>query len=57
MWRAATVSLVVQVNKVKHHQTNLGMCSVCGVEDESTFHALVSCPKAAFVFERYVEHP
>ncbi|VAH50600.1 unnamed protein product [Triticum turgidum subsp. durum] len=45
-WRAATQSLAVQVNRVKHHQTTIGLCSICGVEDESVFHALVSCPKA-----------
>ena len=45
-WCAATNSLAVQMNRVKHHQTNSGMCSICGVEDESTFHALVRCPKA-----------
>jgi hypothetical protein len=34
------------VNRVKHHQTDSGTCSICGVEDEDTFHALVSCSKA-----------
>ena len=38
--------MAVQVNRVKHHQTTIGLCSICGVEDESVFHALVSCPKA-----------
>ena len=45
-WRAATNSLAVQMNRVKHHQTDSCMCSICGVEDEDIFHALVSCPKA-----------
>ena len=45
-WRAATNSLAVQTNRVKHHQITSGMCSICGVEDESTFHALVTCSKA-----------
>ena len=44
-WRAATNSLAVQVNRVKHHQTTIGLCSICGVEDECVFHALVRCPK------------
>ena len=29
-----------------HHQTTIGLCSICGVEDECVFHALVRCPKA-----------
>ena len=45
-WRAATNSLAVQVNRVNHHQTVLGLCTICGVQDESIFHALVTCPKA-----------
>ena len=40
-WRAATNSLAVQVNRVAHHQATLSTCSICGVEDENTFHALV----------------
>ena len=45
-WRAATNSLAVQVNRVNHQQTVLGLCTICGVQDESIFHALVTCPKA-----------
>ena len=45
-WRAASNSLAVQVNRVKHHQAILGMCSICGIEDECIFHALVNFPKA-----------
>ena len=45
-WRVATNSLAVQVNRVVHHQTTFQMCTICGMEDESTFHALVMCPKA-----------
>ena len=44
-WRAATNSLAVQVNRVNHHQTVLGLCTICGVQDESIVHALVTCPK------------
>lgn len=44
--RAMTNNLAVQVNGVTHHQALLCMCSICGVEDESTFPALVNCPKA-----------
>ncbi|KAI5012499.1 hypothetical protein ZWY2020_024765 [Hordeum vulgare] len=36
---------MVQVNRVKHHQITLGICTICGLEDQCTFHALVSCPK------------
>ena len=51
VWRAASNSLAIQVNRVIHHQTVSGMCTICGMEDESTFHALVSCPKVrAFCF-------
>ena len=42
----ASNSLVVQVNRVKHHQATLRTCTICGIEDECTFHTLVSCPKA-----------
>ena len=45
-WRAASNSLAVQLNRVKHHQTTLGTCSICGIDDECIFHALVICPKA-----------
>ena len=45
-WRAASNSLAVQLNRVKHHQTTLGTCSICGIDDECIFHALVVCPKA-----------
>ena len=45
-WCVATNSLAVQVNRVLHHQATLSTCSICGVEDENTFHALVKCPKA-----------
>ena len=45
-WRAATNSLAVQMNRVKHHRTDSCMCSICGVEDEDIVHALVSCSKA-----------
>ena len=45
-WHATFDSLTVQVNRVLHHQATIRTCSICGVEDESTFHALVSCPKA-----------
>jgi hypothetical protein len=45
-WRATSNSLAVQDNRVKHHQAILGTCSICGIEDECIFHALVSCPKA-----------
>ena len=44
-WRASSNSLVVQVNRVKHHQTILRTCSINGIEDECIFHALVNCPK------------
>ena len=45
-WRASSNSLAVQLNRIKHHQETSGRCSICGLEDESIFHALVSCPKA-----------
>ena len=34
------------MNRVKHHLTDSGMCSIYGVEDEDTFHALVNYSKA-----------
>lgn len=45
-WRVASNSLAVQVNRVVHHQASVSTCTICGMEDESTFHALVMCPKA-----------
>ena len=45
-WRVATNSLAVQVNRMAHHQAVLSTCSICGVEDENMFHALIICPKA-----------
>ena len=44
-WCVASNSLVIQVNKVLHHQAIFSTCSICGVEDEITFHALVMWPK------------
>lgn len=29
-WRATSNSLTVQVSRVMHHQSNSGMCSICG---------------------------
>ena len=34
------------MNRVKHHQTDSCICSICGVQDEDIFHALLSCSKA-----------
>ena len=45
-WWVATNSLAVQVNRVAHYQAILSTYSICGVDDENTFHALVTCPKA-----------
>lgn len=44
--RAASNSLAVQVNRVSHRQTDCAICSICGVDDENIYHALVICPKA-----------
>ena len=33
------------MNRVTHHQTVSGLCTICGVQDESIVHALVTCPK------------
>lgn len=46
VWRATSNILTVQVNRVSYQQTNSGMCSICGLKDKSTFHALVTCSKA-----------
>lgn len=45
-WHAPSNNPAFKVKRVMHHQATLGMCSVCGMEDENMFHALVTCPKA-----------
>ena len=36
----------IQGKRVMHHQATLGMCFVCGMEDENMFHSPVTHPKA-----------
>ena len=44
-WRASLDALLTRVNLVKRKVLIDATCQVCGLEQESTLHALWSCPK------------
>jgi ribonuclease HI len=45
-WKLATNSLAVQVNRSRRLPRVLPTCSICGVEDETSYHATMRCTKA-----------
>jgi hypothetical protein len=45
-WKLATNSLAVQTNRCRRLPDVLPICSICGQEDKSAFHATMSCTKS-----------
>lgn len=50
-WRIATGSLPTKKNKMIRHMETVGMCDICGLEDESEAHALLRCPRARDIMQ------
>jgi hypothetical protein len=50
-WKVATGTLATMMNKKRRHLEMLATCRVCGAEDEDSFHALITCPLAANIWE------
>ncbi|KAM0859415.1 hypothetical protein ACQ4PT_047201 [Festuca glaucescens] len=45
-WKLARNGLPTQQNFRKRKMDNLGICTICGTEEEDMFHALITCPPA-----------
>jgi hypothetical protein len=45
-WRLATDSLAVQVNRSRRLPKVLPTCSICGMEEETGYHATMNCTRA-----------
>jgi hypothetical protein len=45
-WKLATNSLAVQVNRSRRLPNVLPTCSICGMEEETGYHATMNCTKA-----------
>lgn len=45
-WKACRDALATQVNMQRRKMVIHGTCTICGKEEEDTFHALVTCPHA-----------
>lgn len=50
-WRTATGSLATNLAKSKRNIPGVSTCPLCGVEQESSFHALIACRHARCVWE------
>jgi hypothetical protein len=45
-WKLATNSLAVQANRSRRLPNILPTCSICGMEEETGYHATMNCTKA-----------
>jgi hypothetical protein len=45
-WKAAANALATEENKLRRNMHVTGFCNICGMEKESTDHALYHCPHA-----------
>jgi hypothetical protein len=45
-WKLATNSLAVQVNRSKRIPNMLPICTICGMEEETLYHATMKCTHA-----------
>ncbi|XP_042980255.1 uncharacterized protein LOC122310447 [Carya illinoinensis] len=52
MWRACLESLLTSLNLYKKKIVDSPLCPICGREEESTTHALWSCPSAMDVWSQ-----
>jgi hypothetical protein len=46
-WRLARESLATQMNRKHRKLEDSGRCQICGMEEESGHHAVVTCTKVA----------
>jgi ribonuclease HI len=54
-WKLARNGLPTQQNFRKRKMDTLGICTVCGTEEEDTFHALITCPPARNLWNKMRE--
>uniref|UniRef100_A0A452XQ96 Reverse transcriptase zinc-binding domain-containing protein n=1 Tax=Aegilops tauschii subsp. strangulata TaxID=200361 RepID=A0A452XQ96_AEGTS len=45
-WRIATESVATKQNKMHRTLEKMARCSICGLEDENEYHAVIACTKA-----------
>ncbi|PNT74837.1 hypothetical protein BRADI_1g22902v3 [Brachypodium distachyon] len=45
-WKLTTSSLAVQANRCKRIKNTKPTCEICGMGDETGYHAVMACPKA-----------
>ena len=49
-WRVATGTLATQQCKNQRHLATRSLCPLCGVDEETTFHALIACTQARILW-------
>jgi hypothetical protein len=54
-WKLARNGLPTQQNFRKRKMDTLGICTICGTEEEDTFHALITCPPARNLWNKMRE--
>lgn len=54
-WKASVGALATMLGKVEHHIGVRAICPICGVEEETSFHALVTCGHARVLWDRMRE--
>jgi hypothetical protein len=50
-WKLARNALATQVSMARRGMETLPTCTICGTEDETTFHAMFLCPHARALWE------
>lgn len=50
-WKVVSGALATNLEKNRWHVGSHASCVVCGLEDESTFHAFVACPNVAALWD------
>jgi hypothetical protein len=55
-WRTARDNLATNKNKFRRTLETQGTCMICGMCDETSFHATVSCTKARALRDKMREH-
>jgi hypothetical protein len=50
-WKIVTGALATCENKWRRHLDTIATCRLCGLTDEDSYHALISCPSAIKLWE------
>jgi hypothetical protein len=50
-WKVVTGALATRGNMKWRHLETIGTCRLCGITDEDSFHALITCPSATKVWD------